>query len=74
MCHTRRRIEGGVGELRESDDSNFTKPIGQSSNIIHAPHSTGSTNTQELIFSDLAVNNQIQFLITIKYSLRNPFV
>ena len=33
MCHTRRKIEGGVGELRESDDSNFLKPNGQSRNL-----------------------------------------
>ena len=30
MCYTRRIIEGGVGALRESDDTNFLKPNGQS--------------------------------------------
>ena len=30
MCYTRRKIEGGVGALRESDDTNFLKPNGQS--------------------------------------------
>ena len=33
MCYTRRKIEGGVGALRESDDSNFLKPNGQSRNL-----------------------------------------
>ena len=30
MCYTRRKIEGGVGALRESDDTNFLKLNGQS--------------------------------------------
>ena len=33
MCYTRRKIEGGVGALRESDDANFLKPNGQSRNL-----------------------------------------
>ena len=33
MCYTPRKIEGGVGALRESDDSNFLKPNGQSRNL-----------------------------------------
>ena len=33
MCCTRRKIEGGVGALPESDDTNFLKPNGQSSNL-----------------------------------------
>ena len=35
MCHTRCNIEGGVGALREreSDDTNFLKPNGQSRNL-----------------------------------------
>ena len=33
MCYTRRKIEGGVGALRESDDTNFLKPNGQSRNL-----------------------------------------
>ena len=33
MCYTRRKIEGGVGALRESDDTNFWKPNGQSRNL-----------------------------------------
>ena len=30
MCYTRRKIEGGDFTLRESDDTNFLKPYGQS--------------------------------------------
>ena len=33
MCYTRRKIEGVVGALRESDDINFLKPSGQSRNL-----------------------------------------
>ena len=33
MCYTRRKIEGGVDALRESDDTNFLKPYGQSRNL-----------------------------------------
>ena len=33
MCYKRRKIEGGVGALRESDDINFLKPNGQSRNL-----------------------------------------
>ena len=33
MCYTRRKIEGGVGALREFDDANFLKPNGQSRNL-----------------------------------------
>ena len=33
MCYTRRKIEGGVGALRESVDTNFLKPNGQSRNL-----------------------------------------
>ena len=33
MRYTRRKIEGGVGALRESDDKNFLKPNGQSRNL-----------------------------------------
>ena len=33
MCYTRRKIEGGVGALRETDDANFLKPNGQSRNL-----------------------------------------
>ena len=33
MCYTRRKIEGGVGALREYDDTNFLKPNGQSRNL-----------------------------------------
>ena len=33
MCYTRRKIEGGVGALPESDDTNFLKPNGQSRNL-----------------------------------------
>ena len=33
MCYTRRKIEGGVGALRESVDTNFLKPKGQSRNL-----------------------------------------
>ena len=33
MCYTRRKIQGGVGALRESDDTNFLEPNGQSRNL-----------------------------------------
>ena len=33
MGYTRRKIEGGVGELQESDDTNFLKPSGQSRHL-----------------------------------------
>ena len=33
MCYTRRKIEDGVDALRESDDTNFLKPNGQSRNF-----------------------------------------
>ena len=33
MCYTRRKIEGDVGVLRESDDTNFLKPNRQSRNL-----------------------------------------
>ena len=33
MCYTRRKIEGGVGVLRESHDTNLLKPNGQSRNL-----------------------------------------
>ena len=33
MCYTRRKNEGGVGALRESDDTKFLKPNGQSKNL-----------------------------------------
>ena len=33
MCYTRRKLEGGVGALRESDDTNFLKPNGRSRNL-----------------------------------------
>ena len=33
MRYTRRKLEGGVGVLRESDDTNVLKPNGQSRNL-----------------------------------------
>ena len=33
MCYTQRKIEGGVGALRESDDTHFLKPNGPSRNL-----------------------------------------
>ena len=33
MCYTRRKIVGGVGALRESDDTNFLEPNGQSRHL-----------------------------------------
>ena len=33
MCYTRRKIEGDVVALHESDDTNFLKPNGQSRNL-----------------------------------------
>ena len=41
MCYTRRKIEGVVGALRESDDTNFLKPSGQSRNLnVYGANST----------------------------------
>ena len=33
MCYTRRKIQGGVSALRESDDTTFLEPNGQSRNL-----------------------------------------
>ena len=33
MCYKQRKIEGGVGALLESDDTNFLKTNGQSRNL-----------------------------------------
>ena len=33
MCYARRKIQGGVGALQESDGTNFLKPNGQSRNL-----------------------------------------
>ena len=33
MCYTRRKITGGVGALRDSDDTNFLKLNGLSRNL-----------------------------------------
>ena len=33
MHYTQRKVEGGVGSLRESDDTDFLKPNGQSRNL-----------------------------------------
>ena len=33
MTYTRRKIEGGVGALREFDNTNFLKPNGQFRNL-----------------------------------------
>ena len=33
MCYMQRKIQGGVGALRESDDTNFLKPNGESRNL-----------------------------------------
>ena len=33
MCYTQRKIEGGVGALRDADDTKFLKPNGQSRNL-----------------------------------------
>ena len=39
MCYTQRKLEGGAGALRESDDTNFLKPNGQSRNLnIYDPN------------------------------------
>ena len=40
MCYTQRKIEGGVGALRESDDTNFLEPNGQSRNLNVYGYST----------------------------------
>ena len=41
MCYTRRKTESGVGALREFDDTNFLKPIGQSRNLNIYAYPTG---------------------------------
>ena len=33
MCYTRRKVEGGVGALGESDDTNFCKSNGRYRNL-----------------------------------------
>ena len=33
MCYMRRKFEGGVGALRETDDTNFLKPKSRNLNI-----------------------------------------
>ena len=39
MCYRRRKIEGGVGALRESTYKNFLKFNGQSRNLnVYEPH------------------------------------
>ena len=41
MCCTRHKFEGGVVALRESDDTNFLKPNGQSRNLnVYAHYSS----------------------------------
>ena len=43
MCYTRRKIEGGIGALLESDDTNFLILNGQFKNLhiyehhVHVP-------------------------------------
>ena len=44
MCYTWRKIEGGVGALRESDDTNFLKPNGQSRNLNICDHDVTAIN------------------------------
>ena len=39
MCYIRRKIEGGVGALRESDDTKFLKSSGNLKNLnIYGAH------------------------------------
>ena len=45
MCYTRRKIEGGVGALRESDDTKFLKPNGQSRNLNVYGFESDATHT-----------------------------
>ena len=47
MCYTRRKIQGGVGALRESDDTNFLKPNGQSRNL----NVYGKDSSKSMIFA-----------------------
>ena len=55
MCYTRRKIEGGVGALRESVDTNFLKPNGQSRNLnIYGEQGLpGSTIFRRIVIFDL---------------------
>ena len=41
-------IEGGVGALRESDDTNFSKPNGQSRNLNIYGHDHGRIKTMAM--------------------------
>ena len=51
MCNTRCKIEGGVGALRESDDTNFLKPNGQSRNLnIYETNRECEDKVQRLYF------------------------
>ena len=45
MCYTQRKIEGGVGALGESDDTNFFKLNGQSRNLKIYGFTAGSKCT-----------------------------
>ena len=48
MCYTQCKIEGGVGALRESDDTNFLKSNGQSTNLnVYGWHA--SVSMKELL-------------------------
>ena len=50
MCYTRRKIESGVGALRESDDTNFLKPNGLSRNLnVYASDTTHWKNLWVLL-------------------------
>ena len=53
MCYTRRKIQGGVGALRESDDTNYLKPNGQSRNLNIYDKDTALQSSDDRIVSIL---------------------
>ena len=53
MCYTQRKLEGGVGVLRESDDTNFLKLNGQSRNLNIYDHATQYLSKKVKIFNIL---------------------
>ena len=60
MCYTRRKIQGGVGALREFDDTNFLKPNGQSRNLNVYGH-IPETDLVKLIFRSVARYVSVKF-------------
>ena len=53
MSYTRRKIEGGVGALRESDDTKFLKPNGQSRNLNIYGSAPSKLNVLSVIYENI---------------------